>query len=77
MSDFYLDVGILRGQFVDALIDNDEQFVWVLGEITDRANAERLATEFEVFNHDHDPVKVADFWLEFSQHIRAQAEVSS
>ena len=66
MSDFYIDVGILRDQAASALCNNPEQLAYVLGEIAGNLRPEDL------IEHDHmfeDPTKAGIFLRALADHL--------
>ena len=71
MTDFTFYQHVLRGDMVEALTENPEQTVWVLGEIAGRMDTRDLVEHID--NVEDEDVLVA-FLEELAEQIRADME---
>ena len=68
-----MSAGFLRGEMAEALANNPEQLVWVLGELSARVSVDELMEEID--GVDADLGKMAEFYRRFADALdRAAAE---
>lgn len=71
MTDFTLHHYVLRGDMAEALTDNPEQTMWVLGEIAGRMSTDELVEHLEMAD---DQDVLVRFLKELAEKIRADME---
>ena len=75
MSDFYINIDLLRGQVSDMLCDNEEQAMWVLAEVASRIDATTLHEHIDGI--DADASDVAQFFRDLAELIEADLEAEA
>ncbi len=71
MTDFALQHHVLRGDMAEALADNPEQTMWVLGEIAGLMSTDELVEHLEMAE---DQEVIVLFLEELEEKIRADME---
>lgn len=72
MSDFYTSIDMLRSQVADMLVENEEQTMWVLAEISTRLDAEELHKHLDII--DADAQEVSGFLRELADLIEKETQ---
>lgn len=75
MTDFRLDNYVSRNDIANALVDNEEQCMWVLMQLAQNLDASDMVEHLHV--GDADALEVAKWFEDMAECIRADVEADN